>query len=83
MTFSKLKISEIFGVDRLTIYRWISKGCPVVEPGAHGKPAQLNFKAVLEWRKGDLESMGWPVEGIKLMVKQARERLKALKGKHA
>lgn len=80
MTFSKLKIAEIFGVDRLTVYRWVSKGCPIVETGAHGKPAKLDFKAVLEWRKDDLSFLGWPVAGIKLMEKQARERLKTLKG---
>ena len=57
-TFSILKTAHVFDVDRLTVYRWIAKGCPVVEPGRPGKPAKLDWSAVLTWRKQYLEELG-------------------------
>ena len=84
---SKLHASAVFNVDRLTIYRWISKGLPVVDPGGPGKPAQLDFQAMLKWRKDDLRqtrARQWdsPDESIKAiadMETHARQRLRAFK----
>ena len=76
---SKLKSATVFNVDRLTIYSWLRKGCPVVDSGGPGKPAQLDFQAVLQWRLEDLESMGIEEGSRALAATQARQRLKVLK----
>jgi hypothetical protein len=76
-TFSILKRATIFDVDRLTLYNWIRKGCPVMKLPRPGRPARLRFDDVLAWRKEDLEEYYRP-EGIKLMERQARQRLRAV-----
>lgn len=82
MTVSKLAASEIFDVDRLTIYAWLRRGCPAVDLGGPGRPAKLDFEAVLAWRKEDLAEYYSP-EGLKLMARQARARYRRLNKRKA
>lgn len=84
---SKLQSSTVFDVDRLTIYNWIRKGCPVVDLGGPGRPAKLDFQAVLRWRKDDLtqsiarqwDSSNESIKYIAEMEAAVRQRLKVLK----
>ena len=76
-TLSKLTMAQVFGVNRLTIYSWVQRGCPCDRPAGPGKPAQMTFKAVLKWRLAELETRDYfTEEGLRLVEKQARARLK-------
>ena len=72
-TLSKLKMAQVFGVDRLTIYSWVQRGCPC------GKPARMDFKAVLQWRLAELAERDYYTEdGLRLVETQARAKLKEI-----
>ena len=75
---SILAAAHIFNCDRLTVYSWIRRGCPVREAGRQGKPAKLDFEAIVRWRRSYSEDQGWSPDGIKLEEKRARERRRAL-----
>lgn len=76
---SKLQASTVFNVDRLTIYNWIRRGCPIVDPGERGKPAKLDFKSVLAWRLEELRLFDWPEQDRLLTEQQAKARIKTLR----
>lgn len=74
------KISQAFNVDRATIYAWRRRGCPGLPAAGPGKPASLDFEAVLKWRLNDLAGYDYyGAEQLKIMATQARERLKEMK----
>jgi hypothetical protein len=64
--FSKLAMARLFQVNRTSIYDWLARGCPGEQPGIPGRPSLLAFEECSAWRKVDL-------------MRQARQRLKALK----
>lgn len=73
-TYSKLQIAKIFAVSRSTIYDWEIRGCPVREPGRHGRPAKMDFEAVLEWYLFEEEIRGVSEEGRQIIGNNIRER---------
>ena len=87
MFFSINETAQIFGVDRGTVLGWNRRGCPRIDPVGPGKPAQLDFQAVLSWRKADLtqhltrqwNSSDESITRIAEMEAAVRQRLKKLK----
>lgn len=79
MRFSINKTAQIFDVDRTTVSNWVRRGLPHVPQTGLGRPAQLDFKSVLSWRRADLLSQRWTIEDIDEKERQARARLKVLK----
>ena len=83
---SKNRTAEVFGVDRSTLFAWIRRGCPCVDAKEPGKAAQLDFQAVLRWRKETLTqqwgrwiSSDESMQRIAEMEATVRQRLKAFK----
>mgnify|MGYP002403269325 CR=1 FL=1 len=72
--FSKLQIAKIFAVSRSTIYDWEIRGCPVRQPGRHGRPAKLDFEEVLRWHLDDEDIRGTPEQGLRILEQAIRER---------
>ncbi|MEO7864100.1 MAG: hypothetical protein ABIU05_27435 [Nitrospirales bacterium] len=72
---SKLKMAHVFDVNRLTIYSWISKGCPCGKPERPGKPASMDFKPVLQWRLAQLAGFGYTKDELQVLESKARVRL--------
>ena len=78
-TLSKLTMAQVLGVNRLTIYSWVQRGCPCGKPEGPGKPARMDFKAVLQWRLAELAERDYYTEdGLRLVETQARAKLKEL-----
>ncbi len=77
--FSMNKTAQIFGKDRATLYAWIRRGCPWGKPEGPGKPASMDFKAVLQWRLAQLAGFGYTKEELQVFETQARGRLKELR----
>lgn len=73
-TYSKLQIARIFSVSRSTVYDWEIRGCPVRQPGRHGRPAKLVFEDVLEWYLCEEEIKGVSDEGLRIIEDSIRER---------
>lgn len=73
-TFSKLQMAKIFAVSRSTIYDWENRGCPVCQPGRHGRPAKLDFEAVLAWYLDEEAIRGTSEKGLEILEKAIRER---------
>ena len=73
-TFSKMQIARIFGVNRLTIYNWESNGLPVRQPDRPGRPAKLDFEAVLEWYLLHEEIRGASDKGLQIFEQAIRAR---------
>jgi len=42
--------AEIFGVDPLTIDRWVRRGAPVLKRPGQGKPVEISSAHFWEWR---------------------------------
>ena len=72
--FSKMQMARIFSVCRSTIYDWEIRGCPVRQPGRHGRPAKMDFEEVLEWWLGEEEIKGVSSEGLKILERAVRRR---------
>ncbi|MEO7862069.1 MAG: hypothetical protein ABIU05_16890 [Nitrospirales bacterium] len=81
------KIAQVFGKDRATLYSWIRRGCPCVPPEGPGKPARMDFKTVLKWRKAHwADRKRWSdhehtTAYLTKMEAEVRERLQALKAR--
>lgn len=77
---SKLQTAAVFGVDRLTIYSWVMRGCPCLPPIGPGKPSRMRFPWVLKWRLKDLEKARWSSpEYISKYERQVRERFSVMR----
>lgn len=66
-SYSKMQIAKIFAVCRTTVYDWEARGCPIRQPGKHGRPAKLVFEEVLDWYLTHEEIKGVSSEGIKIL----------------
>lgn len=73
-TFSKMQIARIFSVSRSTVYDWESRGLPVLQAGRHGRPAKLDFEAVLQWYLDEEEMKGVPEKGLEILEGAVRKR---------
>ncbi len=73
-TYSKLRMAQIFAVSRSTIYDWEIRGCPVRQPGRHGRPAKMDFEEVLEWYLGEEEIKGVSPQGLEILEQAIRAR---------
>lgn len=73
-TFSKQQIAKIFAVNRSTVYAWEVRGCPVHQPGRHGRPAKMDFEAVLTWFLEDEDIRGTTEKGLEVLEQVIRER---------
>jgi hypothetical protein len=49
LNLSKRGVAEALDVSSVTVDRWVSRGCPVLERGAKGKRWVLDLAAVVEW----------------------------------
>lgn len=76
--YSKMQIAKIFGVSRSTVYDWERHGLPVRQHGRHGRPAKLDFEAVLEWFLCHEEIKGVSEQGLQVLENAIKER----KAKH-
>jgi phage terminase Nu1 subunit (DNA packaging protein) len=75
---SILRMAAVFDCDRLTLYRWLSRGCPVMRWPAHGQPAELSFPAVLKWRWQELLANSWEEETVDEMVAHVKARYRVM-----
>lgn len=73
-TYSKLAIAKIFAVNRSTVYSWEIRGCPVHQPGRHGRSAKMDFESVLAWYLNDEDIRGTPEKGLEILESAIRER---------
>ncbi|MBI5673485.1 MAG: hypothetical protein HZC50_09650 [Nitrospirae bacterium] len=73
-SFSKMQIARIFAVSRSTVYDWEIRGCPVRQPDRPGRPAKLDFEAVLDWYLTHEDTKGVSEEGLAMLEKAIRGR---------
>ena len=73
-SYSKMQIAKIFGVSRSTVYDWEGNGLPVRQHGRDGRPAKLDFEAVLEWYLTHEDIKGVSEEGLAIIEQAIRER---------
>ena len=85
---SKLQSSNGFYVICQQFITGSEKGCPSVDLGGPGRPGELDFQAVLEWRKealtqqwGLVDFLDESIQRVAEMEATVRQRLKSLKSR--
>jgi hypothetical protein len=72
-------MAAVFDCDRLTVYKWLSRGCPVIRWPAHGQPAELSFPEVLKWRRQELVAgRYWEEDAIDDLLAQVMARYRVM-----
>ena len=51
---NRKELSEIMGVSKPTIDKWVERGCPFEIKGGRGKEWIFNITGVIKWRERDV-----------------------------